>query len=101
MSISNPPRAHLQNSSPFGHSRAPACNGLAQLPGSHGDALPGSFSSRLPLAGTGPSTALFLAVWGQKAREWWPRPADLAGDLVGAACVLALPFLFLFGAFLK
>ncbi|UWQ76797.1 hypothetical protein [Leisingera sp. M658] len=85
----------------FSQSRTPASSGLAQLPGSHGDALPGPFYSRLPLAGTGPSLASFLAGWGQRARELWPRPADLAGDAIGAACVFALPFLFLFGAFLK
>ncbi|QBR36060.1 hypothetical protein ETW23_07815 [Leisingera sp. NJS201] len=82
-------------------SRTPASSGLAQLPGSHGDALPGPFYSRLPLAGTGPSLASFLAGWDQRARELWPRPADLAGEVIGAACAFALPFLFLFGAFLK
>ncbi|WP_154667806.1 hypothetical protein [Leisingera caerulea] len=84
----------------YSQSRPPAGSGLVQLPGSHGDALPGPFSSRLPLAGTGPSLAAFLAGWGQRTRAWWPRTADLAGDIIGAACVLALPFLFLFGAFL-
>lgn len=81
-------------------SRPPARGGLAQLPGSHGGALPGPFSSRSPLTRTGPSLAVFLAGWGRKARQWWPRPADFIGDFIGEASVLALPFLLLFGEFL-
>lgn len=79
----------------------PANSGLAHLPGSHGDALPGPFYSRVPLAGTGPSLALFLAGWGQGFRAVWPTPSDLFDDLIGGVCAFALPSLLLFGAFLK
>jgi hypothetical protein len=95
---------HALHAAPAPHSSSqscpPACGGLAQLPGSHGGALPGPFSSRSPLTRTGPNLAVFLAGWGRKARQWWPRQADFIGDLIGAACVLALPFLLLFGVFL-
>ncbi|AHD03087.1 hypothetical protein METH_11185 [Leisingera methylohalidivorans DSM 14336] len=91
----------IEKQYPSSQFRTPASSGLAQLPGSHGDALPGAFSSRLPLAGADPSLASCLADWGQRVRELWPHPADLAGDVIGAICVFALPFLFLFGANLK
>lgn len=90
-----------EHSNSSGRDRVPARHGMAQLPGGHGGVQPGSFYSHPPLTGDGPSLAAFLAGWGQRFRALWPCWQDLAGDVTGCLCWIALLGFLLFGALLK
>ena len=77
----------------------PLCQ-LGNFPGGDGHLSPGPFLSRSPLAKLGPSLAPFWAGWGHSIRRIWPDWRAFLGDLIGAACVFALPISLLFLEFL-
>lgn len=80
---------------------AAACGRLGNFPGSTRHGLPGSFIHQSPLASRGPGPAPFWAGWGQEIRRIWPDWRAFMGDLIGALCVIALPFSLLFLEFVK